>query len=179
MLGGGLEQGTSTLVVWSAGTGKSTLAAQFAAAAAGRGDRSALFIFDESPQTLITRCADLGVSLGEHIDSGLITLQQIDPAELTPGELTHSIRLAVAEGAKIVVIDSLNGYLNAMPEERFLTIQLHELLMYLSQSGVATILIGAHQGLIGKPPDLGELRELLAEGSTRHPAAVQIGRAAP
>ena len=150
LLGGGIEEGTSTLVVGAAGTGKSTLAAQFAAAVGGRGEPAAMFLFDEQPDTLLTRCAAMGLPLGPHLESGLLTLQQVDPAELTPGELIHAIRLAVEQrGAKIVVIDSLNGYLNAMPEERFLTIQLHELLMYLAQQGVATILIGAHQGLIG------------------------------
>jgi circadian clock protein KaiC len=149
LLGGGLEEGTSTLIVGAAGTGKSTLAAQFVVAAAQRGSRAALFVFDENAQTLLSRCAALGVDLAGHIDAGTVTLKQVDPAELTPGELTQSMRRAVDAGAKIVVIDSLNGYLNAMPEEHFLTIQLHELLMYLAQRGVATILIGAHQGLIG------------------------------
>jgi circadian clock protein KaiC len=149
LLGGGIEEGTSTLVVGAAGTGKSTLAAQFVAAAAGRGERAALFLFDESPQTLLSRCDALKIPLAAGVEAGLVTMQQVDPAELTPGEFVHAIRVAVDGGAKIVVIDSLNGYLNAMPEERFLTIQLHELLMYLGQRGVATILIGAHQGLIG------------------------------
>ncbi|HTI44197.1 MAG TPA: ATPase domain-containing protein [Vicinamibacterales bacterium] len=150
LLGGGIEEGTSTLIVGAAGTGKSTLAAQFAAAAAGRGQRGALFIFDESPTTLITRCAQLGVEVEKHLASGMLSLQQIDPAELTPGEFIHAIRRAVEhDHAKVIVIDSLNGYLNAMPEERHLTIQLHELLMYLGQKGAATILVGAHQGLIG------------------------------
>jgi circadian clock protein KaiC len=150
LLGGGIEESTSTLIVGAAGTGKSTLAAQFAAAAAARDQRSALFTFDENPGTLLGRCAELGVNLGQYVDSGVISLQQVDPAELTPGEFIHSIRTAVERhGVKVVIIDSLNGYLNAMPEERFLTIQLHELLMYLSQKSVATILIGAHQGLVG------------------------------
>jgi circadian clock protein KaiC len=150
LLGGGIEEGTSTLIVGAAGTGKSTLGAQFAAAAARRGEQAALFIFDEGPTTLLSRCAALGVDLDPHLQSGRVSLQQIDPAELTPGEFIHSIRTAVEQrGAKVVVIDSLNGYLNAMPEERHLTVQLHELLMYLGQKGVATILIGAHQGLIG------------------------------
>jgi len=150
LLGGGIEEGTSTLIVGAAGTGKSTIAAQFAAAAARRGQRAALFIFDESPQTLLTRCDALQVGLRAQVDAGRISLQQIDPVELTPGEFTHRIRRAVEErGVKVILIDSLNGYLNAMPEERFLTIQLHELLMYLGQHSVATILIGAHQGLIG------------------------------
>ena len=150
LLGGGIEEGTSTLILGAAGTGKSTVAAQFAAAAAARGERAALFIFDESPQTLLTRCASLNVALAPAVEDGRVSLQQIDPAELTPGAFTHALRLAVEQRhAKVIVIDSLNGYLNAMPGERFLAIQLHELLMYLGQKGVATILIGAHRGLIG------------------------------
>ena len=150
LLGGGIEEGTSTLIVGPAGTGKSTLAAHFACAAAARGQRAALFVFDESPATLLLRCTSLGINLPGHVEAGRVTIQQIDPAELTPGEFTHAIRTAVERNrAKVVVIDSLNGYLNAMPQERHLTIQLHELLMYLGQMGVATILIGAHQGLIG------------------------------
>jgi circadian clock protein KaiC len=150
LIGGGLEQGTSTLIVGAAGTGKSTLAAQFACAAAKRGQHAALFIFDESPDTLITRAASLGIDLRQHVDSGAIRIQAIDPAELSPGEFVHAIRTAVEHHkASVIVIDSLNGYLNAMPGDRFLVIQLHELLMYLGHHGVATLLIGAHQGLIG------------------------------
>jgi circadian clock protein KaiC len=150
LLGGGLELGTSTLIVGAAGTGKSSLAAQFVAAAAQRGQKSALFIFDESIATLLSRTAGLGIGLREHVSAGNVSIQQVDPAELSPGEFAHAIRRAVEERqAKVVVIDSLNGYLNAMPEERFLIIQLHELLTYLGQAGVATLLIGAHQGLIG------------------------------
>jgi circadian clock protein KaiC len=150
LLGGGIERGTSTLIVGAAGTGKSSLAAQFVTAAAERGQNSALFIFDESKRTLLTRAAGLGIDLPKHVDAGRVTIQQVDPAELSPGEFTHAIRRAVEERqAKVVVIDSLNGYLNAMPEERFLVIHLHELLTYLGQRGVATLLIGAHQGLIG------------------------------
>ena len=150
LLGGGIEEGTSTLIVGAAGTGKSTLACQFAASVAARGDSASMFLFDESPQTLLSRCDQLSIPLSGALAEGRVSLQQVDPAELTPGELSHSIRRAVEDrGVKVVVIDSLNGFLNAMPEERFLTIQLHELLMYLGQRGVATILIGAHQGLIG------------------------------
>lgn len=150
LLGGGIEGGTSTLIVGAAGTGKSTIAAQFAAAAAARGQRAALFIFDESTETLLTRAAGLGIDLQKHVDAKNIRIQSIDPAELSPGEFLHQIRQAVEEeGASMIVIDSLNGYLNAMPGEKFLTVQLHELLMYLGHQGVATLLIGAHQGLIG------------------------------
>ncbi len=150
LLGGGLESGTSTLLIGAPGTGKSTLAAQFVATAAERGAPSAMFIFDESRHTLLSRTTAVGIQLEKHVESGLVYLQQIDPVELSPGELAYSIRDQVEEhGAEVVVIDSLNGYLNAMPEERFLIIQLHELLSYLGGAGVATLLIGAHQGLIG------------------------------
>jgi circadian clock protein KaiC len=150
LLGGGIERGTSTLIVGAAGTGKSTLAAKFVEAAARRGQNAAMFIFDESTNTLLTRTAGLGIDLKKPLAEKRLTIQQIDPAELSPGEFAYTIRRAVEnQKTSVVVIDSLNGYLNAMPEERFLIIQLHELLTFLGQAGVATILIGAHQGLIG------------------------------
>ena len=149
LIGGGLEEGTSTLIVGAAGTGKSTLAAQFAAAAAARGQSSALYLFDEAPQTLLSRCTEIGIDLEQRVEQGTVVLRQVDPAELTPGEFTDSIKRQVEAGAKMVIVDSLNGYLNAMPGERYLTVQLHELLAYLSQQAVATIMIGAHHGLIG------------------------------
>jgi circadian clock protein KaiC len=150
LLGGGFERGTSTLIVGAAGTGKSSLAAQFVAAAAARREKSAMFIFDESIHTLLSRMRGMGVDLAGPRDAGLVSLRQVDPAELTPGEFAHLIRHEVESGgASTVVIDSLNGYLNAMPGERYLSIHLHEMLMYLGERGVATILIGAHQGIIG------------------------------
>ena len=150
LLGGGIEEGTSTLLAGAAGTGKSTLAAQFAVSAASRGQHAAMFVFDESPETLIARCSQLGVDLQTQLAADRVSVRQVDPAELTPGELIHAIRDTVERrDTRVVVIDSLNGYLNAMPAERHLTIQLHELLMYLGQKGVATILVGAQQGLIG------------------------------
>jgi circadian clock protein KaiC len=150
LLGGGLESGTSTLIVGSAGTGKSTLASQFCAAAAERGEHASMFLFDENRETLLTRADGLGVPLRCQLDTGRIKIQQVDPAELSPGEFSDAIRRAVeVDRASVVAIDSLNGYLNAMPGERFLAVQLHEMLMYLNQQGVATLLIGAHQGLIG------------------------------
>ncbi|WP_414652529.1 ATPase domain-containing protein [Hydrogenophaga sp.] len=150
LLGGGIECGTSTLLLGAPGTGKSTVAVQFALSAAQRGETAALFVFDESITTLRTRCAGLGMGLAPFIATGKIRLRQVDPAELSPGEFVAGIRDSVTEhGATVVVIDSLNGYLNAMPDEKYLIAQLHELLTYLGQAGVATILVGAEHGLIG------------------------------
>jgi circadian clock protein KaiC len=128
LLGGGLARGTSTLILGAAGTGKSTLATQYASAAAARGDRVCTFLFDESIATLLERSAGLGMELDPHIEAGLMQLRQVDPAELSPGEFSHAVRRAVEGGTRMVVIDSLSGYLNAMPSERFLTLHLHELL---------------------------------------------------
>jgi circadian clock protein KaiC len=150
LLGGGIERGTSTLITGAAGSGKSSIAAHFVTAAADRGLRGAMFIFDESRHMLLSRCAGLGMNLDAHVESGRVAVRQLDPAELSPGEFAHTVcRTATAENFGIVVIDSLNGFLNAMPDERFLMIHLHELLTYLGQHGVATILIGVQHGLIG------------------------------
>ena len=108
-----------------------------------------MFLFDESANTLVTRCDGLGIDVRSHIESGRVGVQQIDPAELCPGELIHAVAAAADRGAAVIVIDSLNGYLNALPEERFLLIQLHELLTYLGEKGVATIIVGAQRGIIG------------------------------
>jgi circadian clock protein KaiC len=152
LVGGGLDSGTSTLVIGPAGSGKSSLCAHYAIAAAKRGEGAAIFTFDESVENMLTRCRGLGMNLEPYISSGHITIQQIDPAELSPGEFSHAIREAVerTDGppAKVVVIDSLNGYLNAMPGERFMIIQLHELLTFLNQTGVITFLIAAQHGLV-------------------------------
>ncbi len=150
LLGGGLDRGTSTLVLGPAGSGKSTIAAQFAAAAAARGERAAAFIFDELRQTFIARAEGVGTPMKKFVNKSLIAIQQVDPAELSPGEFAHVVRKSVDEdGARLVLIDSLNGYLNAMPEERFLSVQMHELLTYLNQQGVVTILVMAQHGFLG------------------------------
>jgi circadian clock protein KaiC len=150
LLGGGLERGTSTLLSGAAGTGKSTIAALFCTRAAEQGQRSSMFIFDESINTLFSRLNSLNIDLKKHVESGTVTVTQVDPAELSPGEFIQSIRTGVESGQSvIVVIDSLNGYLNSMPDEKYLVIQLHELLTYLGQHGVATVLIAAHHGLVG------------------------------
>jgi circadian clock protein KaiC len=155
LLGGGLPAGTSTLLLGPAGTGKSTVAAQFATAAAERGERAALFIFDENMGTFRSRSKKLGMSVDKSLGAGTLTIQQVDPAELSSGEFVALVRRVVTEGgsdgipAKVLVIDSLNGYLNAMPEEKFLTVQLHELLAFLGQQGVATILTLTQAGMVG------------------------------
>jgi circadian clock protein KaiC len=150
LFGGGIEAGTSTLITGAAGTGKSSLAAQFVHAALERGEAAAMFLFEESLETLFTRCDALGLRLREHHASGRLLIERIEPAELSPGEFLHRVRDSVEErGARIVAVDSLNGYLQAMPDERFLIIQLHELLSFLGSRGVASILVSAQQGLIG------------------------------
>lgn len=148
-IGGGLEEGMSTLISGPPGTGKSSLAAQFVHAAAQRGEASAMFLFEEARNNMLNRCANLGMDLTGAIDKGLLTVQQIDPAELAPGQFSQAIVEAVERGVRIVVIDSLNGYLNAVPDERFLTIYLHELLTYLGQRGVVSIIVGVQKGMIG------------------------------
>jgi circadian clock protein KaiC len=150
LVGGGLHRGTSVLIMGPAGAGKSSFAVQYAAAAADRGEHAALFCFDENRATLFKRSAGLGMDVQRHYESGRIRLQQVDPAELSPGEFAHVIRRTVQKHkSSVVVIDSLNGYLNAMPEERFLQIHLHELLTYLAQQGVVTFLVVAQHGLLG------------------------------
>lgn len=150
MLGGGIDRGTSTLIMGPAGSGKSALTVQYAVAAARRGEKSAMLIFEESLSSLFNRSAALGMDLREYVDQGLIIIKQVDPAQLQPGELAHLVRECVeTEGVRVLVIDSLNGYLNAVPEERFLLLHLHELLSYLGQNGVATILVFAQHGLLG------------------------------
>jgi circadian clock protein KaiC len=130
--------------------GKSSLALTYAIAAAGRGEHSVFFAFDEGRGTVEARARTLGLPLQEHLDSGLIRFQQVDPAEMSPGEFAANVRRSVEDaGARVIIIDSLNGYLNAMPDERFLILQMHELLSYLGQQGVLTILVLAQHGLVG------------------------------
>lgn len=151
LLGGGLARGTTALLMGPAGSGKSSLAMQYAVTAAQRGEHSVVFTFDERLATLLARAEGLGMDLARHVDTGHIDLQQVDPAELSPGEFIQKVCRAVdQDGSRIVVIDSLNGYLNAMPEERFLLIQMHELTTYLAQQGVTTLLVVAQHGLLGE-----------------------------
>ncbi len=158
LLGGGLDRGTCSLFLGPAGCGKSSLSMQYVAAAARRGENCAVFAFDENLGIIRSRAEELGMRIKDMVDSGTIRLQQVDPAELAPGEFAAIVRQRVEEdNARVVVIDSLNGYMNAMPDERFLIAQLHELLTYLAQRGVTTILVIAQHGLVGSmqsPVDL-------------------------
>ncbi|HYF63580.1 MAG TPA: ATPase domain-containing protein [Herpetosiphonaceae bacterium] len=184
LLGGGLEYGTSTLVMGPAGCGKSTVTAQYAAHTASQGTNVAVFLFDESVATWSIRTRGIGTDVRPLLESGALAVQQIDPAEMSPGEFIVLVRRAVeAHNAQMIVIDSLNGYLNAMPEERFLLIHLHELLTYLGQQGVATLLILGQHGLIGQhmqtPVDVSYLADSIIllryfemSGEVRHAISV-------
>ncbi|HKO19059.1 MAG TPA: ATPase domain-containing protein [Acidobacteriaceae bacterium] len=162
LLGGGLDRGTTTLIMGPAGTGKSTLALQFACSMAERGERSLLFTFDETRNTMLARADALSLGLREHLRTGLIEVQQVDPAEISPGEFTGRIQAGVEQGATTVVIDTLNGYLNAMPGEQYLANQLHEVSAYLNQQGVVTIFTLAQHGIVAAldaPVDLSYLAD--------------------
>lgn len=162
LFGGGLDRGTTTLILGTAGTGKSTLALQYAAQMASNGDRGMIFAFDETRSIMLLRAKALGIDLQQHVESGTLGVQQVDPAEISPGEFAARIRERVNEGCKLVVIDTLNGYLNAMPGEKYLTNQLHELVSYLNYKGVLTILILAQHGLVSiaeAPVDLSYLSD--------------------
>lgn len=150
LLGGGIDLGTATLVIGPAGTGKSALATQYARAAAAAGQRAVIYTFDESVATLRARAKALGTPIDDEIASGAIKVQQIDPAEMSPGQFADEVRTSVErEDVRVAILDSLTGYLNAMPEERFLLNQMHELLTFLGQHGVVTILVATQHGLIG------------------------------
>jgi circadian clock protein KaiC len=150
LMGGGVERGTSTLLVGPPGSGKSTLALQYAAAAAARGDHAASFMFDETKSALLGRSAGIGLTIKEGRGPGELSLRQIDPVEISPGEFAATVRHCVEkDGARVLIIDSLNGYLNAMSQDNFLTAQLHELLSYLSNKGVTTFMVVAQSGMFG------------------------------
>ena len=150
LMGGGLPRASSTLVMGPAGSLKSSLAVLYAVALARRGERACLFLFDEDQATMLARSEGLGMPVRECVQKGSLQVRQVDPAELSPGEFTHIIRERVERGeARMVIIDSLNGYLHAMAQEQLLALQLHELLSYLRQRGVATIMVVAQHGLVG------------------------------
>jgi circadian clock protein KaiC len=150
LLGGGLDRGSSILVMGPAGVGKSTLATQFAASGALRGEKAAIFVFDETVRTFQARAEKLGVPMARLVKDGTVTLRQIDSAEVSAGQFTNLVIRAVDSGVSIIVIDSLTGYLSTMPEDRFLPAYLHELLTTLSHRNVVTILTLAQHGLVGE-----------------------------
>jgi len=150
LLCGGVDRGTSTVLMGPPGTGKSTLALRHAMVAASQGEQVDFFVFDETLGTLTARADSLGMVIQPLLESGRLRITQIDPAEISPGELTDRIRRGVEErNTRMVVIDSINGYYYAMPEEGYLNLQLHELLAYLNQQGVVTLLVLAQQGFVG------------------------------
>lgn len=190
LLGGGFDRGTSSLFIGPAGAGKSAIATQVAVTAADRGERVAIYLFDEGLNTFRRRAAGLGADVSAHVASGRIQLTQIDPAEMSPGEFADKVRHAVEhDGAAVVIIDSLNGYLNAMPEERFLVAQLHELFMFLRQRGVLAISVVAQHGIVGQmeaPVDLSYLADNVlllrffeADGAVRQAISVVKKRSGP
>jgi circadian clock protein KaiC len=150
LLGGGIERGSSALVLGPAGTGKSLLTMSFAVQAIARGETAAMFIFDEELGLLFERSKGLGIDLAALQESGKLLIEQVDAAELAPGEFAHRVRRCVSElGARTVVIDSLNGYQAAMPEEKQLILHMHELLQFLNRQGATTFLTVAQHGLVG------------------------------
>jgi circadian clock protein KaiC len=150
VFGGGLDEGTSTLLIGPAGTGKSTLVTQFAYAVSRSGSRVACFLFEETRENFLDRARGLGLDLTEALSRGTITVQQIDAAEMSPGEFAHVVRESVeVSDARLIVIDSLNGYMNSMPSENYLVIQMHELLTFLNQRRVLTLMTLAQHGLVG------------------------------
>jgi circadian clock protein KaiC len=150
LAGGGLDRGTSTLIMGPAGCGKTTIAVRWLMSAADQGENCGLFMFEEGKDTLLRRAIGLGMDIRPHIKAGRLTVDQVDPAEMSPGEFVKRVRTRVEEdNARVIVIDSLNGYLQSMPGEQFLASHLHELLTYLNNCGVLTIVILAQAGTLG------------------------------
>ncbi|MGN6544715.1 MAG: ATPase domain-containing protein [Aureliella sp.] len=150
MLGGGIERGASVLILGPAGVGKSTLCTQFAVTSAARGERASIYLFDETRRAFISRGEGLGLGLERLVDDGRLQVRQVDPAEFSAGEFAHEVRRTVEqEGARMVVIDSMNGFLNGMPTERHLSLHLHELLTYLNYRNVLTLMTMNQHGFIG------------------------------
>lgn len=183
LLGGGIHQGSASLVIGPAGTGKSTFAFQFVAAAVARGERAAMFIFDEELGLLFDRAKTMGFDFEKMRDSGHLHIEQVDAAELSPGEFAHRVRESVDKAQiKTVMIDSLNGYQAAMPEEHFLILHIHELLQYLNRQGATTFLTVAQHGLVGNmkaPVDITYLTDTVillryfeAHGSVRRAVSI-------
>jgi circadian clock protein KaiC len=184
LLGGGVDRGTATLILGPAGAGKSSLSLKYAISAVERGEHVELYAFDERIQTLLQRGHGLGIDMDAALESGNLSITQVDPAEMGPGEfVAHVARAVFEKQTRVVIIDSLNGYLNAMPEERALALQLHELLAVLNQNGVTTFMVMAQHGLLGPalqtPIDVSYLADTVimlryfeAEGAVRKAISV-------
>lgn len=150
LCGGGLDRGTSTLLIGPAGCGKTSIAVQFAYTAAKRGESCAIFSFEEAPNTLTMRAAGLGIDIRPFLDNGKISIHRVDPAEMSPGELVASVQeLVETQAVRLIALDSLNGYLQSMPGEQFLAVHLHELLAYLGNRGILTLIVLAQTGMLG------------------------------
>ena len=180
LLGGGLPWGSSTLITGPAGPGKTSIAVNYLLAAVARGETGVFYSFEEGLGTLIARAKGLGWDLQAAVDTGRLTIHSIDPAELSPGEFAHEVRAAVDErGARVVVIDSLNGYLHAMPQENHLSLHLQQLLAFLNQRGVATLMVVTQHGFLGagmqSPIDLSYLSDtVLVLSYFEHEGELQV-----
>jgi circadian clock protein KaiC len=183
LLGGGLDRGTSTLLIGPSGAGKSSMALAYVRAALDRGEHVLMLSFDETLRTLLQRASGIGIDLAAYVAAGLLSIQQIDPSNVSPGELSGRIREAVErDDARMVVIDSVTGYLASMAEEQFVIVQMHEILTYLNQQGVVTVMILAQHGMVGQmasPIDLTYLSDCVvvlrffeAEGRIRRAVSV-------
>jgi circadian clock protein KaiC len=184
LVGGGLDYGTSTLVIGPSGSGKTTIAMQYAGAALKRGEKALFVSFDETQQIFHARAEGLGWNFKDPQAKGDFIFRQVDPAELSPGELAGTVSKAVEDlGVDLVVLDSLTGYQHAMPEEQFLLLQMHEMLTYLNQQGVLTFVILAQSGMVGQqmqsPVDMTYLSDAVlllrffeAEGEIRRAISV-------
>jgi circadian clock protein KaiC len=190
LVGGGLDSGTGTLLIGPAGSGKSTVASMFASCAASNGEKVIYYAFDETTGILVNRAQEIGLDFERHMRSGMLRVEQVDPAVIAPGELAANIVHAVdQEGVKVVILDSLNGYVNAMPQEDFLHLHLHELLSFLNQRGVVTIMVLAQHGLIGQagaPVDVSYLADAVilmrffeARGSIKKAVSIIKKRSGP
>jgi len=190
LLGGGLTWGTTTLVIGPAGSGKSTLSAQYAGSGVTQ-EKGAIFLFDERATTFVSRCDALGMDLSRRVANGLVQLHQIEPGELSPGEFSHRVRVAVErDAARVVLIDGLNGYLNAIPQVEAPLVRMHELLSYLNENGVATLMVVAQHGIVGSnmatPLDVSYLADAVvllrffeSQGTVRRALSVMKKRTGP
>jgi circadian clock protein KaiC len=191
MLGGGLDRGTSTLIIGPAGVGKSSLAGHYAFSSAEAGDKVAMFLFEEVSSTFLDRTEGLHIGLRRHVTGGQVSVCQLNSAAVSPGEFASLVRDAVEKrGVKTVIIDSINGYFSAMPQEHFLSAHLHELLTYLNQQGVMTLLIVSQHGVLGPtmiaPVDISYLADSVvllrffeSEGAVRQAISIVKKRSGP